>query len=193
MIGESDRLQILSTNGALQNNVLPSNAGIEKLVDLSRQMADVVILDLPHIWNTWMEDFSVLADEFIITACLDLANLRDAKSIFELLKIRRGEGREARLVVNKADMAKRGRLTLQDATRALAVKPTATIPFDPVNFSESVNDGKVLSERSKAHKASTAFYRLATEITGHQAGKSARRSLNMPNWLARGKTRSVKA
>lgn len=193
MIGENDKLQILSTNGVLRSSMSPSNTAVEKLVDLSRQMADVVILDLPHIWNSWVEDFAVISDEFIVTACLDLPNLRDAKSILEFLKTKRGDRQDARLVINKSDMAKRGRLTLQDATRALPVKPTITVPFDPVAFSEAVNDGKTLLERSRTHKAAAAFSHLTKEITGYRDVKSARRGLAMPGWLARGKARSVKA
>lgn len=194
MVGENDKLQILSTNGILRGHVIPSSAAIEKLVDLSRQMADAVVLDLPHVWNNWVEDFAVLSDELVITANLDLPNLRDTKSLLDYLKTKRGEGRPVRLVINKSDMAKRGRLTLQDAVRSLGVKPTVSIPFDPVGFSEALNDGKSFSERSKGHKASAAFQKLTTEITGHNGTVgSMRRSMALPTWLTRGKARSAKA
>lgn len=192
MIGHDDKLQILSTSGILRSNLIPSNAAVEKLVDLSRQMSDVVILDLPHIWNGWVEDFSVLADEFVVTAGLDLPNLRDAKSILDFLATKRGETRPGRLVINKVDMAKRSRLTLQDAIRALPVKPIVTVPFDPLAFIEAVNDGKVVSDRSKAHKAATAFRHLTTQISALNLAKTARRGLTIPTWLTRGKAGSVK-
>ena len=192
MIGHDDKLQILSTSGILRSNIIPSNAAIEKLVDLSRQMCDIVILDLPHIWNGWVEDFSVLADEFVVTAGLDLANLRDAKSILDFLKTKRGDTRPGRLVINKVDIAKRSRLTLQDAIRALPVKPSITVPFDPVTFIEAVNDGKAVAERSKTHKAANAFRHLTTEISGLTHTKGTRRGLALPAWLARGKAGSAK-
>jgi len=193
MVGDDDRLQILSTNGTLRSNIMPSNAAVEKLVDLSRQMADVVILDMPHIWNQWIEDFSVLADDFIVVAGLDLPNLRDAKSILDFLKTKRGEGRDPRLVINKADMTKRSRLTMQDATRALPIKPLVTVGFDPVAFSEAINDGKALAERSKTHRATAALRQLALEVGSLSRLKASRRSLSMPAWLTRRKASSVKA
>lgn len=193
MIGENDKLQILSTSGTLRANLAPSNTAIEKLVDLSRQMADIVILDLPHMWTSWIEDFSILADECIVVSALDLPNLRDAKNLLDHLKTKRGDGREPRLVINKVDMAKRGRLTLQDATRALPIKPSVTIPFDPTTFIEAINDGKVVADRSKNHKASIALRALTTTVGGSNGIRSARRSVSLPSWLKRGTPRSAKA
>jgi pilus assembly protein CpaE len=193
MVGEDDKLQILSTNGVLRSNLLPSNAAIEKLVDLSRQMADVIILDLPHIWNSWVEEFAVTADESVLVACLDLPNLREAKNLLDHLKNKRGDGRDPRLVINKADMAKRGRLTVQDATRALPVKPVVTLPFDPTAFVEAINDGKAIAERSKTHKASLALRSLTAQIGGVSLNAPSRRALSLPTWLKRSGDRSAKA
>jgi pilus assembly protein CpaE len=193
MIGENDKLQILSTNGALRANLLPSSAAIEKLVDLARQMADTVILDLPHIWGSWIEDLSVLADECILVAALDLPNLRDAKNLLDQFKTKRGDGRDPRLVINKADMAKRGRLTLQDAIRALPVKPLVTLPFDPTTFVEAINDGKVVADRSKNHKASVALRTLTTAISGASGKQPIRRNVSIPGWFKRSAPRSAKA
>jgi pilus assembly protein CpaE len=193
MVGDDDKLQILSTNGALRSHLLPSTAALEKLVDLSRQMADVVILDLPHLWTSWVEDFAVLADETVLVAGLDLPNLREAKNLLDHLKNKRGEGRDPKLVINKSDMAKRGRLTVQDAARALPVKATVTLPFDPTAFIEAINDGKAVAERSKNHKASIALRSLATQIGGVPVKPAGRRSLSLPPWMKRGGDRSAKA
>jgi pilus assembly protein CpaE len=193
MVGGDDKLQILSTNGTLRANFTASNAAVEKLVDLSRQMADVVILDLPHAWNGWIEDFSVLADEFVVVTCLDLPNLRDAKSILDFLKTKRGENRDPRLVINKTDISKRGRLTIQDAARALPVKPVVTIGFDPLAFSEAINDGKVVADRSKNHKATSALRTLTAEISGLGKSRTTGRKTTTPSWFSRAKFRSAKA
>ncbi len=193
MVGENDKLQILSTNGVLRSNLQPSNMAIEKLVDLSRQMADTVIVDLPHIWTNWIEDLVVVADDAVVVSCLDLPNLRDAKSLLEYLKTKRGAGRDPRLVVNKTDMAKRGRLTLQDLARTLAITPAAALPFDPTAFIEAINDGKALAARSKTHKASLALRALAASISGVTDSRSNRQMLSLPTWLKRGSDRSAKA
>jgi len=193
MIGENDRLQILSTPGGLRGHMLPSNAGLEKLVDLSRQMADMVILDLPHVWTSWVEDLAILADELVLVMNLDLPNLRDGKNLLDHLKPKRGDGRDPRLVINKLDMAKRGRMTLQDAVRALGQKPAVTLPFDPVTFVEAINDGKTITNRAKTHKASAALMALTAQISGVAVKKAAGRNINLPSWLKREKVNPFKA
>jgi pilus assembly protein CpaE len=171
MVGESETLQILSTSGTLRSPFLVSRAAVEKLIELTRQMADIVIVDLPHLWAPWVEEVLVDADEIAITTGLDLANLRDARNLVELLRAKRGEGRSPHIVVNRADMAKRGRLTLQDANTALSTKPLAQLPFDPVAFVEAVNDGKVFADRNKKHKATLALQEIAARLTGHEKPK----------------------
>lgn len=178
MVGENDDLQILSTHGMPRSSMILSQIAIEKLVDLSRQMADIIILDLPHYWANWVEDLLLLADETILVASLDLANLRDARNLVDLLRAKRGEEREARLVISKADMGKRSRLTVKDFTSTLSVQPLAQIPFDPTSFIEAVNDGKVISEKNRKHKATLAFQKIADIVSGRP--QPARRLIS---WL----------
>ena len=168
MIGEDDNLQILSTHGMLRSSMTLSQIAIEKLVDLARQTADVVVLDLPHYWATWVEDLMLLADETVLVAALDLANLRDARNLTELLRAKRGEGREPRLVINKSDMAKRSRLTAQDFANTLSLKPLVQIPFDPTAFIEAVNDGKVICDKNAKHKAAIGLRQISEIVSGRQ-------------------------
>ncbi len=190
MVGGDDRLQILSTNGAIRLAAPPSLAAVEKLVDLSRQMADMVVLDFPHQWSPWLEDLLILSDEVALVAILDLANLRDAKYLLDLLRVKRGENRDPRLIINKSDMVKRSRLTLQDVAKALPVKPSVTIPFDPLAFVEAINEGKTLTEKAKTHKAATAMHLLAADLAGLKI-QPMRRSFALPSLLKRQSVKSA--
>lgn len=166
MVGDDDRLKVLSTSGVLKAALPPSLVAIEKLIELSRQLADFVILDLPHLWVNWIEDLLITADEVVMTVGLDLANLRDSKSLMEFMRTSRGNEREPRYIINKADWVRRSRLTVQDLQRALTTKPVVSIPFDPLNFVESVNDGKVIMDKVRKHKAALAFRTLTQTISG---------------------------
>ena len=166
MVGEDERLKVLSTNGLLRPTMPTSVVAIEKLIELSRQLADFVVLDLPHLWVNWIEDLLTTSDQAVLTISLDLANLRESKSLMEYMRSHRGADREPRYVINKSDWARRARLTSQDAQRALTTKPLASIPFDPLNFVEAVNDGKVISAKMRKHKASVAFRMIAQHLSG---------------------------
>ena len=45
-----------------------------------------IVLDLPHQWTGWTKRTLIAADEIVIIAAPDLANLRNAKNIVDLLK-----------------------------------------------------------------------------------------------------------
>jgi len=164
MVGDDERLKVLSTNGLLRPTMPTSVVAIEKLIELSRQLADFVVLDLPHVWVNWIEDLLTTADEATLAITLDLANLRESKSLMEYMRGHRGSERAPHYIINKSDWARRARLNAQDIQRALATKPLASIPFDPLHFVEAVNDGKVISAKMRKHKASVAFRAIAQQL-----------------------------
>ncbi len=191
MVAHDENLQILSTSGPTRNSVTISNMAIEKLIDLARQMADIVVIDLPHQWHPWTEELLIPSDETVVTAALDLANLRDARHLLDWLRAKRGEGRDPRLVINKADMARRSRLTIKDALNALSTKPLIQVPFDPVTFVEAVNDGKMIAEKNKKHKAAIAFQQLAVALSGRP--QPSRNLLKLTPWRSRQGARAARA
>ena len=55
-----------------------------------------VVLDVPHQWTGWTKRALIAADDIVIVAAPDLANLRNAKNLFDLLKASRAERRARR-------------------------------------------------------------------------------------------------
>ena len=58
----------------------------DMVIDVVRQNVPFVAVDLPHGWSPWSKRVLLQADEVVITAVPDLANLRNAKNIVDLLK-----------------------------------------------------------------------------------------------------------
>ena len=56
------------------------------MLDVVRQNVPFVAVDLPHTWTPWVKRVLLQADEIVITAVPDLANLRNAKNLIDLLK-----------------------------------------------------------------------------------------------------------
>ena len=44
------------------------------------------MLDVPHVWNGWTKNTLMQADEIVITATPELANLRNTKNLVDMLK-----------------------------------------------------------------------------------------------------------
>jgi pilus assembly protein CpaE len=181
MTNEDDNLQILSTPGTLRQYDGIDDEVVEKAVDLCRQMAKLVIVDVPHVWTGWSESLMTGADEAVVVVAPDIANIRDSRNLLDFLNGKRGESRATRLIINKSDLAKRTKLLPKDISNTLGVQPIANIPFDPVVFIEASNDGKMVGERFKSHKLVGTFTELAMKLgaRGSVKGRPVKKKFSM--------------
>ena len=184
MTEHGSHLSVLSTAGSLKELSEPSTEAVERLIDICRSMSQYVILDLPRHWSGWVSGVLLLSDEIVVTANPDLANLRDAKLLFDWLKGRRGSGVN-RLVLNKADIAKRNQLSAKDFQDTLGVAPSLTIPFDPTLFAQLANNGQALGEGAKSHRLNEQFRQLAQQMGGKKGGIARRTTPKLLGWLKR--------
>jgi pilus assembly protein CpaE len=164
MTSDDENLHILSTPGALRHYESIDEEAVDKAIDFCRQMAKLVIVDVPHVWNDWSEALLTSADETMLVVAPDIANIRDARNMLDFLNGKRGESRQVKLVINKSDVAKRTRLLPKDISNTLGVQPVAAIPFDPATFIEAANDGKMIGDRFKSHKLIGVFSDLVMRV-----------------------------
>ena len=55
---------------------------------------------------------------------------------------------------------------------AAGVEPVAVIPYDPVVFGQAANEGRMLGDVSRKHKAVEAYVELAKLLTGRSETKT---------------------
>ena len=182
MVEHDEYLSVLSTQGTLKDNFRASVEAVEKLIDLARQMASYVVVDLPRQWNDWAAGVLVLADEVVLTATPDLTNLRDCKMLVDWLRGRRGEQANLRLIINKLDAAKKTQLSLKDMQESMKLAPIGTILFEPALFGQLSNNGQVFGEGAKSHKCTATFRQLAL-ATGGKQSTAARAKKPLLSWL----------
>lgn len=185
MTSDDENLQLLSTPGALRHYESIDEEAVDKVVDLCRQMAKLVIVDIPHVWTDWSEALLTSADETILVVAPDIANIRDARNMLDYLNSKRGESKAVKLIINKSDIAKRTRLLPKDISNTLGVQPVAAIPFDPATFIEAANDGKMIGERFKSHKLIGVFTDLVMKlgVRGNVKGVKPQRKMALPGFF----------
>src|SRR6202022_4742038 len=61
----------------------------DSIFDTLRTTVPCIVLDVPHQWSGWAKRALGGADDILIVAAPDLANLRNTKNIFDLLKASR--------------------------------------------------------------------------------------------------------
>jgi pilus assembly protein CpaE len=185
MTEHGPHFSVLSTTGSLKEMAEPSSEAVERLIDICRSMAQFVVLDLPRQWSGWASAVLLLSDEIVLTANPDIANLRDAKMMFDWLKGRRGSASN-RLVLNKADVAKRNQLSAKDFQDTLGVAPGLTIGFDPTLFAQLANNGQMVGEGAKSHRLNEQLRQFAHQLGGRKGGTARPSSApKLLSWLKR--------
>jgi pilus assembly protein CpaE len=139
-----------------------------------------VVLDVPHQWTGWTKQTLISADDILIVAAPDLANLRNAKNLLDLLKAARPNDRRPRYCLNQVGMAKRPEIKPADFAKALDDEAAAIIPFEPQVFGTAANNGQMIAELSSSHRVAEIFRQLAHGLTGRMESKKARLGLLSP-------------
>ena len=155
-----------------------------------RQTTPCVIVDMPHVWAPWVKATLIGADEIVLVATPDLASLRNAKSMMELLKHNRPNDAPARLVLNQVGQPKRPEIPAKDFAETLGIEPACVMSFDPALFGQAANNGQMLTELQPNAPSSTGIRRLAQIVTGRVPQVAQKNSTSLLSFINKGKKRA---
>jgi pilus assembly protein CpaE len=161
----SEHLSIFAAPVVLDRDYDMSPAGCDQVIDVVRQNVPYLAVDLPHTWTTWTKSILLQADEVVITATPDLANLRNAKNIVDLMQQSRRNDSKPYLVMNMVNMPKRPEISVKEFEAALNLEATSVIEFDSEGFGLAANNGQMIEEVNAKAKATAAFREIAMAIT----------------------------
>jgi len=162
-------VSLLCAPGNLNSGIEISERALEAVLKIVKQMASYIILDIPHVWNTWVQDILVDADDTVVVANPDLYNLRDGKNMFEYLAPNRGLEVPTRLILNKVGEMNKGDLTEKEFKEVLGTAPSLSIPFDSEAFSTAMNNGEMLSKVAPKSDATLQVEVLAKMVSGRES------------------------
>jgi len=163
MIRHTKKLSILPTAGTLHKPVMMSEA-YEAVVDGVRSISPLSILDLPHLWVDWTSKIITSADDVVITATPNLANLRNTKNIIDFLKAERPNDADPILILNKIGQSKANDIDVKEFAATVGIDPAVTFAFDPDGFTEAANDGKMMTEIKSGAGHVSGFNYLAERL-----------------------------
>jgi pilus assembly protein CpaE len=176
----SDRLSLLAAPATLERAYDFGAESFDAIFDSLRATMPCVVLDVPHQWNAWTQRTLVSADEILIVAAPDLANLRNAKNLIDYLRAARVNDRRPRYCLNLVGVPKRPEIKPPEFAKALEDQPSAVIQFDPQVFGTAANNGQMVAEVSANHRAAEAFRQLAQVLTGRSETKRPKGGLFTP-------------
>src|ERR1700726_2308134 len=176
----TDHLSLLAAPATLDRVYDFSAEAFEPVFDALRASVPCVVLDVPHAWNAWTRRVLLGADDILIVAAPDLANLRNAKNLVDLLRGARPNDRRPFYCLNQVGVPKRPEIKPADFAKALEDDPVAIIPFEPPVFGTASNNGQMIAEVAAGHRTAEMFRHLAQVLTGRAAAKKARGGLFAP-------------
>jgi pilus assembly protein CpaE len=176
----TDHLSLLAAPATLERVYDFSSDAFDSIIDSLRATMPCIVLDVPHQWVGWTRRTLIAADEILIVAGPDLANLRNAKNLLDLLKSARPNDHRPHYCLNQVGVPKRPEITPGDFAKALDDHPIAVIPFEPQVFGTAANNGQMIAEFSNSHRVAETFRQLAQVLTGRSEAKKGRSSLLAP-------------
>ena len=176
----TDHLSLLAAPATLDRVYDFTPEAFEPVFDALRASVPCVVLDVPHIWTGWTRRVLIGADDILIVAAPDLANLRNAKNMVDLLKGSRPNDRRPLYCLNQVGVPKRPEIKPADFAKALEDDPVVVIPFEPPVFGTASNNGQMIAEVASGHRTAEMFRHLAQVLTGRAAAKKQRNGLFAP-------------
>ncbi|MDZ4060108.1 MAG: CpaE family protein [Brevundimonas sp.] len=165
MVRCTDKLSLFAAPATLDVDWDISPEAFEEVTTQIRSTAPFVVLDLPHLWSGWMRRTLIAADEVVIVATPDLASLRNAKNMIDLIKQGRPNDAPPRLVLNQVGVPGRPEIPAKDFGAALGVHPSLIIPFEPKVFGAAANNGQMILDAGGKSRAGEAFQTLAQIVS----------------------------
>ncbi|CAN5403626.1 pilus assembly protein CpaE [soil metagenome] len=165
MVRCTDKLSLFAAPATLDVDWDISPEAFEEVTSRIRSTAPFVVLDLPHLWSGWMRKTLIAADEVVVVATPDLASLRNAKNMIDLIRSGRPNDAPPRLVLNQVGVPGRPEIPAKDFGAALGVTPSLIIPFDAKLFGAAANNGQMIIDAGAKSKAADAFQTLAQIVS----------------------------
>jgi pilus assembly protein CpaE len=175
----TDNLSLLAAPAMLDRVYDFGTDAFDSIYDTLRMTTPCIVLDIPHQWSGWTKRALMGADEILIVAEPDLANLRNAKNLLNTLKVSRPNDRPPLYCLNQVGTPRRPEISVREFAKAIESQPIATIPFDSRLFGTAANNGQMIAEIAANHRTTKMLLQTAQRLTGRVETKS-RKSLLSP-------------
>jgi pilus assembly protein CpaE len=176
----TDRLSLLAAPATLEQVYDFGANAFDSIFDTLRMTTSCIVLDVPHQWSGWTKRALVGADDILVVAEPDLANLRNTKNMLNMLKAARPNDRPPLYCLNQVRMPKRPEIDARGFGKTIESQPIAAIPFDPQLFGRAANNGQMIAELTARHRTTKMFLEIARRLTGRSEVKKPRGSFLSP-------------
>src|SRR5215469_3044024 len=115
----TDNLSLLAAPATLERVYDFGTDAFDAIFDVLRGSVPFIVLDVPHVWSGWTKRTLIGADSILIVAGPDLANLRNAKNMVDLLRAGRPNDHRPHYCLNHVGIPKRPEIKAEEFAKAL--------------------------------------------------------------------------
>ncbi|RWB13734.1 MAG: CtpF protein [Mesorhizobium sp.] len=162
----AEHLSLLAAPSTLERVYDFDPDAFSQVIETAQRSAPLLVLDVPHVWSGWTKSTLIKADEIVITATPELANLRNTKNMVDMLKRLRPNDPPPKLIINQAGVPKRPEIAASDFSEPLGITPMAVINFEPLLFGNAANNGRMLGEMDAKSPVVGTINEIAHVLTG---------------------------
>jgi pilus assembly protein CpaE len=166
-----DHLSLFAAPASLERDFDISPETFEEVAQKIRASSPYVVLDLPHAWTPWKRRMLVTSDDVVVVSEPDLASLRNAKNIVDLVRAARPNDAPPRVVLNKVGLPNRPEIPVKDFGEALGIPPCMVVGFDAKLFGQAANNGQMIGEVGPKSKQAESLDSLARMISRRETGE----------------------
>ena len=164
-----ERLSLFAAPASLDEDHEHAADTYEEVLNKIRATAPYVVLDLPHLWSGWMRRTLLTADDVVVVATPDLASLRNAKNLLDLVKKARPNDSPPFLILNQVGVPGRPEIPVKDFAKALGFEPALVLPFDAKLFGQAANNGQMVQELNPKAKVAEGVVQFAQMLSRREA------------------------
>jgi len=176
----TENLSLLAAPATLDRVYDFGAEAFDAIFDTLRMTQQCIVLDVPHQWSAWTRHALINADDILVVAEPDLANLRNTKNLLGTLKSARPNDRPPLYCLNQVGMPKRPEIDIKRFAKTVESEPVAAIPFDCKLFGTAANNGQMIAEIAALGRTTKLLLELAKRLTGHVDNRPQRASLLAP-------------
>ncbi len=169
----ANHVNLLTAPGTLDRTYDLGPDDFEQIIEIVQGTVPLVVLDIPHMWSGWVHRTIMSMDEIVIVAEPDLANLRNAKALVDVIRSLRPGENQPQLVLNKVGVPKRPEISPAEFASAIDCELIEQIPFDAAIFGTAANNGQMIAEVASGNRINDAFGVISARITGRQVPETA--------------------
>ena len=173
MINGPHGLKVLTSPEAPMPLDAVSPEGIDTVLSLARRRYRYVIVDMPHALAHWTDAALKRADHIFMVTEINIPALRAARKLLDTIRGEHVSRAPITVVANRyGGNPNAMRIPLQQASRAIDMDITATIPSDYKLVMDSLDKGVPVSMSKPGSKVAVAIAEMLDAAVGAKAAKA---------------------